>query len=778
MSAEQYAHIEQDPQGLPGGNELPTYDDLANHNGPNSRFGRWRGWIEKRAAERYADITPEERERRRERGWDLPQPEQDGVQPAPEQGPSAYNKSLPPPPSHQSNQPLHIQTGGLSINDSPPQSRDDAPTITAPLPFVSQPIEPTHLKINHFGSRFLPHTTSQIRCVLPLLANRLLLIGHDEGLSVLDMFPQEWAETGELITKGPDEAQSRPIWLGETIYQMSILESEDLGNGTPQGVVLAVVGPSQSSMTGKEAESIRVARMYSLASLISLARWTVANKGTMPLDLHKLSTWQSTSTPSKRHRAQGSIVRGIKSLVDSPQSLTEAGASPPNGLLSPSQNVYQGPPRSPSSNRCSPPSRRNSAESSWNMVDDLPLRWATDFVPLAVPGSRLVGATVVTFATWSDDTRKGRTGGQLLAIATKSNILLYETPKGERAYRFVKEFYTPLQPRQLSFIQQLVTDLKSPLETSSPGRFHHSHKRSDSGSTLKGVMNTTSSTIPLSYGTHLSLFVVFDKKAGLIRLADSAVSEVELGEDGGPQPSGNIFPRDTFSSTISASSLRQRARVSFDIRESLAKWLQPIRCELPITSQPGVTHPVHILTRGKRTHIVPCPLPPRSPHTPPLHAVFWKSHPKHVSARVIFSNCDPLDEPPMLQLVAFGESGVEVQEVGISFMNNNGKGRAFPDEQLRGEEDVGEAGFLCVGGNWDRLEQIYGGEPMSSGASAFSADSMDSTDIRSRMKKEEGIYGWCRKGLQDWRVFWVGGNPSANAPSGDRYSDDEDDIYV
>ena len=26
-----------------------------------------------RAAERYADITPQERERRRERGWDLPQ---------------------------------------------------------------------------------------------------------------------------------------------------------------------------------------------------------------------------------------------------------------------------------------------------------------------------------------------------------------------------------------------------------------------------------------------------------------------------------------------------------------------------------------------------------------------------------------------------------------------------------------------------------------------------------------------------------------------------------
>ena len=101
-------------------------------------------------------------------------------------------------------------------NGSPPHSVDDNSTLAAPLPFVSQVIEPTHLKINHFGSRFLPHTTSQIRSVLPLLGNTLLLIGHDNGLSVLDMFPQDWAEGGEIVTKGPDEAQCREIWRGET----------------------------------------------------------------------------------------------------------------------------------------------------------------------------------------------------------------------------------------------------------------------------------------------------------------------------------------------------------------------------------------------------------------------------------------------------------------------------------------------------------------------------------------------------------------------------------
>ena len=35
------------------------------------------------------------------------------------------------------------------------------------------------------------------------------------------------------------------------------------------------------------------------------------------------------------------------------------------------------------------------------------------------------------------------------------------------------------------------------------------------------------------YPTQLSLFVIFEKKAGLIRIADSAVGEVELYEESG-----------------------------------------------------------------------------------------------------------------------------------------------------------------------------------------------------------------------------------------------------
>ena len=57
---------------------------------------------------------------------------------------------------------------------------------------------------------------------------------------------------------------------------MTILESEDHGTGTPQGVILAIVGPGQES--SRDPEQLRSARMYSLSSLISLARWMVAQK--------------------------------------------------------------------------------------------------------------------------------------------------------------------------------------------------------------------------------------------------------------------------------------------------------------------------------------------------------------------------------------------------------------------------------------------------------------------------------------------------------------------
>ena len=100
--------------------------------------------------------------------------------------------------------PRHIS----SIQQEPPSySIDD---LDAPLPNSGEPLLPTRLMLHNFGSRFLPHTTSQIRTVLPLLGDRFLLIGHDEGLSVLDMIP-----SGNPETSGPPDAEIHAIWEGE-----------------------------------------------------------------------------------------------------------------------------------------------------------------------------------------------------------------------------------------------------------------------------------------------------------------------------------------------------------------------------------------------------------------------------------------------------------------------------------------------------------------------------------------------------------------------------------
>lgn len=54
---------------------------------------------------------------------------------------------------------------------------------------------------------------------------------------------------------------------------MSLLEAESTGDGMPQGVVLALVGPPSDSP--KEQEGVKAIRMYNLASLVSLAKWAV-----------------------------------------------------------------------------------------------------------------------------------------------------------------------------------------------------------------------------------------------------------------------------------------------------------------------------------------------------------------------------------------------------------------------------------------------------------------------------------------------------------------------
>ncbi|KIP04906.1 hypothetical protein PHLGIDRAFT_177949 [Phlebiopsis gigantea 11061_1 CR5-6] len=403
-----------------GGDELPSYNDLAVQNGPNSRFGRWRAWIEKRAAERYTDLTPEALEQRRQKGWGAGSQDRNSQPPADFAGPSNSNRP---------GLALHIQTD-IGVPDTPPGL---LPEPDGPQPSVGEVLSPTRLQLHQFGSRFLPHTSSPIRCLLPVLGDNMLLIGHDDGLSVLNMFPKEWSDEG-LDEKGPNEAEAHHILKGEGFYQMTLLESESTGDGTPQGVVLALVG--QPADSARDQEGIRAIRMYNLASLVSLTKWAVVQPpGTLPLHLGSLEVGRNSL--GRHHKSKQGLARGLKHLrLENPSHSSgrplSTHAPYPSAGTTPSLHS-----RIPLPGRAGSHDSAVSVDSSWDVIEDLPLRWAADFVPLASPGTRLHGTPVLFYDMWRDPNERNR-GVAYLAVVVKTNILLYHAPKGERAFRFVK----------------------------------------------------------------------------------------------------------------------------------------------------------------------------------------------------------------------------------------------------------------------------------------------------------------------------------------------------
>jgi hypothetical protein len=138
------------------------------------------------------------------------------------------------------------------------------------------------LSVAHFGSRFIPHSNTPIVTLLPLgVDDRFLLIGTARGLAVLDVLPalhgaQPSSNTGRVL----EEAKPRDVWTGEGVWQMALLESRDLGGPSPQGTVLVLIGAeaSETAVDRKGAEPVRTIRMYNLASLTSLVKWSVTRK--------------------------------------------------------------------------------------------------------------------------------------------------------------------------------------------------------------------------------------------------------------------------------------------------------------------------------------------------------------------------------------------------------------------------------------------------------------------------------------------------------------------
>ena len=160
-----------------------------------------------------------------------------------------------------------------------------------------------------------------------------------------------------------------------------------------------------------------------------------------PLDMRNASPTKNTqSIGKKHHRPPSSITKGLKNLVldngiARPQSPSKNERNEPHASYSSISNMWGSPSKGKA--KAPVPSRADSADSEWDVVNELPLRWATNYTPLASAGSRLQDNSVIAYDIFRNEAQRGP-GGVFLAIATKTSILLYEAPKGERAFRFSK----------------------------------------------------------------------------------------------------------------------------------------------------------------------------------------------------------------------------------------------------------------------------------------------------------------------------------------------------
>lgn len=314
------------------------------------------------------------------------------------------------------------------------------------------------------------------------------------------------------------------------------------------------------------------------------------------------------------------------------------------------------------------------------------------------------------------------------------------------------------------------------------------HARGPSSESPFSLQNHRHSKVPsttLSYSAQMAIFIIFDKKAGLIRIADSAVTEVEMYDSSGY---GFLGSRDSLAAAGVPTMRRSRASIDFTaLREGKGVWVLPSLVELPPVQTPGggltPARSMYILTRGKQSHIVPAPLPATIQATAPLYLITWNSHPSTVTPRVclppLYKSSKSAKTPPFLQLIGMGEDGLEVHEIPlITLSNKKGKEReGVPVEATHIQSFVGETSFLASGGRWHQLGSCLTAPQLERADSATSTSSYESSEtdeVVLQMRAAAGVYCSLRKDIEDWRVIWVGGDSNEV----DEHDEDKDGVLV
>ena len=380
----------------------------------------------------------------------------------------------------------------------------------------------------------------------------------------------------------------------------------------------------------------------------------------------------------------------------------------------------------------------------------------------------------------------------------------------------VQEFYTPLPSRGIMFVHQSLHDNLSRSVSDTTGALRPTSPQTPGRASRHSMRQRPSSFATTVLNPQLSLFILFEKKVGIIRIVNSAVGEVAFFEEPPSSPpardslsyapsissSSSYSPSSLANSSLSAPSSR-RSRSSVDgfghARDHRGgAWTLPTKLDLPdadecvtpttatmtstwdADSQP---RSIYLVTRGKQSYALRCPLPANMQATVPLMTFRWRSQPSFIVPRVIeveyggaggdgrsiisdYAMSEITLTLPqrckMLQLTAFNEDGLEIQEIVLSslFKKEREKKRIVEEgvPVVASEVVLGETGFLTRGGHWDRpydapvdLSRSY------TVRSGVSVNTMATEEVVERLESNQGTYGWQRKGLEDWRVFWIGG---------------------
>jgi hypothetical protein len=143
----------------------------------------------------------------------------------------------------------------------------------------------------------------------------------------------------------------------------------------------------------------------------------------------------SSASFNRKHKHSRSLTKGLRSLITNEHTSSDATPKGTNSKHSRSSSLKE---KTASAGQTSHTPSTTTTEFNWEAHDEAALRLATDYVPLGQPSSKLSSLDISSFDLYQSGSYGGSSAFALLAIASKSTILLYEASAGERVFRFHK----------------------------------------------------------------------------------------------------------------------------------------------------------------------------------------------------------------------------------------------------------------------------------------------------------------------------------------------------